>query len=96
MKNLAYTINLFGLRDCVSWAFTASDEVSCATDTLADFSPGYLIKYEVPSAVILSSQQETARALDIPQDIHVCILPDSTLTLFRSALGREQGFWLAW
>ncbi len=89
MKILAYIINLLGLRDCVSWAFTASDEVSCATDTLADFSPGYLIKYEVPSTVILSSQQETARALDIPPDIHVLILSDPTLTLFRSAVGKK-------
>ncbi len=41
--------------------------------------------------MILSSQQERARALDIPQDIYVCILSDSTLTLFRSALGKKQG-----
>ncbi len=74
------------------WAFTNSGEASCATALLADFSPGYLIKDAVPSTAILSSQQETARALDIPPDIHVLILSDSTLTLFRSAEGKKQGF----
>ena len=56
------------------------------------FSPGYLIKYAIPSAEILSSQQETARALDIPADISVCVMSDSTLTMHRSPLGKEQGF----
>ena len=88
MKNLAWTINFFGLRDCVSWAFSASGDISSATSSLADFSPGYLIKHAIPSAEILSSHQETARALDIPADICMCIMSDSTLTLHRSPLGR--------
>ncbi len=37
MKNLAWTISFFGLRDCVSWAFTASNDISSASASLADF-----------------------------------------------------------
>ena len=37
MKNLAWTINFFGLRDCVSGAFTASNDISSASASLADF-----------------------------------------------------------
>jgi hypothetical protein len=33
-----------------------------------------------------------ARSLDIPRDINVCIMSDSTLCLFRSPTGKAQGF----
>ncbi len=37
MKNLAWTINFFGLRDCVSWAFTASTTFRPLLRRLPDF-----------------------------------------------------------
>ena len=37
MRKLAWTVNFFGLRDFVSWAFSASGDISSATSSLADF-----------------------------------------------------------
>ena len=85
-------INFFHLRECTSWAFNEAGEIEGDTRVLTDFCPGFLPKtVRDPVASILSNSLQTAKSLDIPNDIKVCIRSDSTLTTFPSPKSAAQG-----
>jgi hypothetical protein len=92
LANLAWAINVFHLRECTSWAFSAAGDVEGSTAVLTDFCPGFLPKtVKDPVGSILSNQLQTALSLDIPCDIKICIRSDSTLSTYPTKKSAEQG-----
>ncbi len=92
LAKLAWAINFFHLRECTSWAFNEAGDIEGGTSILTDFCPGFLPKtVKDPVGSILSNQLQTAKSLDIPCDIKVCIRSDSTLSTYPTSKSASQG-----